>query len=109
MTREEFNIELRAGLAVSRENDMPDFLKEILFKIILLNSVNDRYKFLSGGDKINCEVKAYQDCCRLAVKYNPEKSEAYAYVMQIIRSSYAGTIVKIFKSNQKKKDDNRTV
>jgi hypothetical protein len=99
MTIEEFNVVLLKEMIISKEkNEVTDELKELFIKLIKQEIGNIKYDFLNNRDKDIFEVNAYWACYKNAIKINLEKSvNVYSYVRTIIRSSFAGTIVKIKK------------
>jgi hypothetical protein len=96
MTREELNTALRMEIINYRATDelTPD-LKRLLMEMVWLETPKPRYVHISDNVKIICEAKAYEDACKHGIHYNPEKSDnAFAYMTQIVWSSYCGTIKK---------------
>lgn len=100
-TQENINDQLLKELKLTKETGKnTSELHELYLKLI--KEVSPKYPFLNEDDRRMCEAFAFDACCRLAIKFNPEKSNnAYAYVKTIIRSSFAGTIVKISKTKIK--------
>ena len=96
MTREELNTALRMEIIHYKETDelTPD-LKRLLMEVVWLETPKARYSYISDNVKILCEAKGYEDACKHCIHFNPEKSDnAFAYMVQIIWSSYYGTIKK---------------
>jgi hypothetical protein len=100
MSREEINELLLVELPEAKQsNVLSDALKSLFYVICRRTVESDRYKFLNDDRKYDCVLNAYEACTKHAIKFNPEKSnDAYSYVNIIIRSSIAGTIIKLKKS-----------
>jgi hypothetical protein len=70
-------------------------LKRLLMEVVWLETPKTRYKCISDNIKILCESEAYVAACKHCIHYDPTKSDnAFAYVVQIIWSSFYGTIKK---------------
>lgn len=96
MNKEELNTALKMELInYQTTNELTDDLKRLFLETIMGVSKEERYKYLNDNLKIYCEAKAYEDLCRHAIHFNPDRGDnAYAYVNQIIRSSFACMIVR---------------
>jgi hypothetical protein len=76
-------------------NELTLELKKIFMELIWLETEKARYKYISDNVKILCEAKAYEDCCKHAIRFNLEKSDKpNLYMGQIIWCSYINTIKK---------------
>jgi hypothetical protein len=95
MTPEEINEGLLKEFALYRETDaVSPELKRLLMDLILQVSYG-RYKNMNENLRILCESEAYIHCCKNSVYFNPNKTnKARAYVVTIIRCSFASTVVK---------------
>jgi hypothetical protein len=86
---------LKAVICYKKKNKCSFELKKMLMKLIWRETKNERNKYLTDNVRIICEAKAYEDCCRHASNFNPEKSDKpTSYMKCIIRSSFAGMIKK---------------
>ena len=91
MTPEQLNTVLVMELInYQTTNTLNDDLRRLFLECIIIVSKKERYKNLSDNLRIYSEAKAYEDLCRHSVHYNHEKSDkAFAYICQIIQSSFA--------------------
>lgn len=99
MERKEFNNKLKKELAISVEQgENTEKLIELYNKLATFISNSDRYKFIDNDLKVLAIGHAIQTCIKHGIKFNPEKSDdAYAYMTQIMRGSFAGTMLKNYK------------
>jgi hypothetical protein len=107
MTPEEINEELLKQLALYKEtNVISPTLKELFMELIWRESYN-RYIDLDETIKFISESEAYVHCCKNSIYFNPEKAisrnSARAYMINVIRCSFAGAIVKEKKKRLKMK------
>ena len=95
MKPEELNTALRMEIIHYRETDeITNELKLFIMELILAES-KKRLSIGSDNIKILCEARAYIDCCKHCIHYNPDKSDnAYGYIMQLIRCAFALEIAK---------------
>ena len=96
MNRDELNTALRMEIINYRNTNVltPD-LKRLLMEVVWLETPKARYSHISDNVKILCEGKAYEDACKHCIHFNPEKTDnAFAYMVQIVWSSFYGTIKK---------------
>jgi hypothetical protein len=96
MTRDELNTALKMEIINYRKTDVltPD-LKRLLMEIVWLETPKPRYRCISDNVKILCEADAFVAACKHCIHYDPKKSDnAFAYVVQVVWSSYYGTIKK---------------
>ena len=94
-TREEYNLKLLLELEYSQAKDeMNVDLKLLCFELANdISKSKERYPFIDDDTRVMCVAFAYDACVRHVMKFNRKKSDnAYAYVNQIIRSSFAGTL-----------------
>ena len=96
MNRDELNTALKMEIIIYRNTDeMTPDLKRLLMEIVWLETPKTRYAHISDNVKILCEADAYIAACKHCIHYNPERSDnAFAYVVQIVWSSFYGTIKK---------------
>jgi hypothetical protein len=96
MKVDELNTALKMEIIHYKETDelTPD-LKRLLMEVVWLETLKARYNHISDNVKILCEAKGYEDACKHCIHFNPEKSDnAFAYIVQIVWSSYYSTIRK---------------
>ena len=94
MTREEINASLLTELAETKERGkLSDELKSLFYQMCRKNIDAEKYVDISEDIKYICVISAYEACVKHAIKFNPQKSgNAYAYLSQIIRSSFVSTL-----------------
>lgn len=70
-------------------------LKRLLIEVIWSVSARKQYQNLCDNIMIICESEAYVAACKHSIHFNIKSGgRPLAYVNQIVRSSYAGTIKK---------------
>ena len=96
MTREEYNEQFLLEIVHHKETgEISDDVKNLLYQLIKQNADSERYEFLNLNEdlKYMCIFFAYEACIKHIWKFNPEKSSnAFSYIVIIIRSSFARTI-----------------
>ena len=104
MNKEELNVALRMELInYQTTNVLTDDLRRLFLECIIYASKKEVYKNLSDNLRIYCEAKAYEDCCKHTSNFPHERCKnAYAYVGQIIGSSFACMIVRHGKYSKTK-------
>lgn len=99
-TREEYNNKLLLELEYSQQKgELIEDLKILYFDLVNDISKNkERYPFTNDDNRVFCVVLAYNACIEHGLKFNRHKSnDAFAYVSTIIRCSFAGTLLKLYK------------
>jgi len=101
MTREEYNKQFLLGLDYEKRSGIvSNEMKILLQQLIREISISERYKYLNEDMKYICVVFAYEACIKHIWNFNPEKSSnAFSYIVIIIRSSFARTIGRL-KNNE---------
>jgi hypothetical protein len=96
ITSEEFNEQLLNEIILCKElNELTLEIKDMFFELIN-HEIEKRYSIMVEINKNICESNAYDTCCNEVLKFNPNKTNnAYAYVVTIIRCSFANSIGKL--------------
>ena len=101
MTSDQLNTALRMELINYQATDtLTDDLKRLFLELIIEVGKRKEYVNLTDNVRTYCEAKAYENCCRFAIHYNPDKSEnASAYIKTMIRHGYVETVRKHLPSS----------
>jgi hypothetical protein len=104
MITKEFKEQLLKEIILCKElNELTLEIKDMFFEIIN-QEIEKRYSIMIEINKILCETNAYDACCKHVLNFNPDRSDnVYAYIVTIIRSSFANTIMPILRKRGKTK------
>jgi hypothetical protein len=90
---------LREIILYQETDELTVELKKIFMELIWLETKNSKYEKVTDNVKILCESKAYEDCCKNSIYFNPDKSDKPSlYMINIIRCSYS-IIIKKYSNN----------
>lgn len=100
MNTKEFREELLKELILHKNTgNITRKYKELVFQIVLDVSESERYQFLTDVDRSRCEARAYNECCKYGLYFDPEKKgDIYIYFKNIIRCAFTQVIC-IVKGN----------